>query len=32
MDPESIFVILPCWGVALGLELLIVWLFIRNTK
>ncbi len=32
MHPESLLVILPCWGLAIGLELLVVWFFINIVK
>lgn len=32
MDPESLLVILPCWGLAIGIELLVVGFFINLVK
>ncbi len=32
MNPESLSVILPCWGVALAVELLVVLFFIKIVK
>jgi len=32
MNPESLSVILPCWSLAIGLELLVVWFFINLVK
>ncbi len=32
MDPESLWVILPCWGLAIGIELLVVGFFINAVK
>jgi hypothetical protein len=32
MDPESLLVILPCWSVAIGIELLVAWFFIKMVK
>jgi len=32
MNPESLFVILPCWAIAISLELLVVWFFYNLVK
>jgi len=32
MNPESLSVILPCWSLAIGLELLVVWFFVNMVK
>jgi|TARA_B100001113_G_C20536394_1_gene374009 hypothetical protein len=32
MNPESLFVILPCWSAAIGLELLVVLFFVKLVK
>ena len=32
MDPESLLVILPCWALALSVELAIVAFFVNMTK
>ena len=32
MHPESLFVIMPCWFVALSLELAVVYFFVKISK
>ena len=32
MHPESLSVIIPCWVVALSVELLVTWIIIRIVK
>tara|TARA_B100001094_G_C17644587_1_gene536652 strand:+ start:249 stop:356 length:108 start_codon:yes stop_codon:yes gene_type:complete len=32
MNPESLFVILPCWAIAISLELSVAWFFINMVK
>jgi predicted transcriptional regulator len=32
MDPESLSVILPCWSLAIGVELLVAWFFVNMVK
>jgi len=32
VNPESLSVILPCWSLAIGFELLVVWFFVNLTR